>query len=258
VRIPRLRCDEARALLWPPEQPRLADSDVVHARTHVSQCAACRHYLSQDGALLSAYGRIRERSAPPELRDRVFRALVQGKRPDSGLGKTPRSLSWIRWGFAAALALLIGLGSRGDLRIADPAQRSGEMFLDDYLRRAVSEDQISSDDPHEIARFLLRELGLPLRPLDIDGLMVQGAEICLLEGRRGAMIVYTMQGKSVSHYLVPLEGTRERAPRPSAIGAVDEPAVVTWSTGNVEHALVGPFASERLLSLARAGAEELP
>ena len=52
--------------------------------------------------------------------------------------------------------------------------------------------------------------------------MTERAEICLLEGRRGAMIVYKRQGEVISHYVVPRARGDERAParrRPSHQGA---------------------------------------
>ena len=128
------------------------------------------------------------------------------------------------------------------------------MFFEDYLRRAVGQDHIVTSDPDEIGRFLARELGMQLRPIRLEGLELQGAEICLLEGRRGAMIIYKKNGASISHYLVPREGAQPREPALSmdCCGSTSETPVVTWSTRQLEQALVGEISPEQLLSLARS------
>ena len=126
--------------------------------------------------------------------------------------------------------------------------------MEDYLRRAVGQDHIETSDPDEVGRFLARELGMELGPILVEGLELESAEICLLEGRRGAMIVYKKDGASVAHYLVPREGTPARAPALTRRdGSVDMP-VVTWSSPAVEQALVGELSSEALLTIARQGA----
>jgi anti-sigma factor RsiW len=132
----------------------------------------------------------------------------------------------------------------------------GSIFIEDYLRRAVGEDQIRSSDPGEVSRFLARELGITHMPMVSAGLRLAGAEVCLLEGRRGAMIRYEKDGSSVSHYIVPAEGIGERDPAISvreglapSIGS--SPAVVTWAVSSLEQALVGDLAPEALLALAQ-------
>lgn len=142
-----------------------------------------------------------------------------------------------------------------DGRAALPSDAPG-MFVEDYLRRAVGQDHIRTSDPEEVAQFLQRELGLLLQPLAMRGLLLQGAEICLLDGRRGAMIVYRKGERTVSHYVVPRKGTPPRAPAltstESSRTGPSTPAVVTWSTANVEQALVGGTSPEELLALARS------
>jgi len=128
------------------------------------------------------------------------------------------------------------------------------VFVEDYLRRAVGQDRIASSDPNEVRRWLAREFGMSMTPLQAAGLEVQGAEICLLEGRRGAMIVYRIGGAMVSHYLVPRDGTRPSEPvvsRRASRSGVVTPPIVIWSTAAVEQALVGEVGSEELLRLAR-------
>ena len=76
------------------------------------------------------------------------------------------------------------------------------------------------------------------------------------EGRRGAMIVYKKDGAAISHYFVPREGARARAPSlsdaPRGPHGTELP-VVTWAINEVEQALVGALRADQLLPLAGAG-----
>jgi anti-sigma factor RsiW len=253
-----LTCERARALLWPPERPRLAKGDVVPARAHLAECASCQAYLAQDDLLLSAYDRIRAEGAPSEVKDRVLGSCGPVAERSASPAE-PRSrgwgAQWLGWSLAAGLAILVGFNSGVGRPVPETA--TGDVFLEDYLRRAVSEDHITTSDPTEVARFLLRELGLSLRPIEVEGMTVEGAEVCLLEGRRGAMILYKVDGRTVSHYLVPNAGAAARPPSHSAtLEGTHDPTVVTWSAAEVEHALVGPVDGAQLLRLAVVAAAQ--
>ena len=80
-------------------------------------------------------------------------------------------------------------------------------------------------------------------------------EICLIEGRRGAMIQYVEDGREISHYLIPREGTQPRDPEPavawSSSGSAGGPALITWATAEIEQALVGEVPEAHLVELAR-------
>jgi hypothetical protein len=155
---------------------------------------------------------------------------------------------------AAALGALLLL--RPDA--ATVSVEGPEVFVEDYLRRAVGQDHIETDDPAEVQRFLERELGLRFDPLQIAGLKLERAEICLLEGRRGAMIVYKSDGALVSHYVVPRNNVVARAPALSTRrdGPAADMPVVTWATSNAEQALVGELSSDQLLAIAGQGVSE--
>ncbi len=260
-----MNCSTAREALWPPEKPRLAGEGVLLAREHIEDCADCQEYFRQDRHLLDAYCRLREERAPRRIRERVFDSLARERagnltaelNRDAQLG--PGSLALPRWmvATAASLVLLSALGTTA-MWMNRPSARpaTGELFVDDYLRRAVGQDNIVTSDPAEISRFLVKELGLLITPLQIEGLRLAGAEVCFLDGRRGAMIRYRQNGHEVTHYLIPREGVEERAPRRLGIlpgGFEDQaaPSVITWATPSIEQALVGAVSAERLMSIAR-------
>jgi len=274
-----MNCSEARHALWPPEKPRLAEADVLEARQHVQGCPACESYFAQDRILLDAYDRASQERAPQILRERVFDALARERA--RGLGLTSRGAdggadasavagspagggraAWHvsrGWSLAAAagFAVLIAGGGVVLFQNFPEARNDGGLFAEEYLRRAVGEEKIISSDPGEISHFLTRELGRRIRPLEVAGLNVIGAEICLIEGRRGAMIQYVEDGREISHYLIPIEGTRRRDPEPSApfssgtYGRTGGPSLITWATPEIEQALLGDVSESHLMELAR-------
>jgi len=146
------------------------------------------------------------------------------------------------------------------IAIVAGASRSADapnVFVEDYLRRAVGEDHIETDDPAEVTLFFQRALGIRVVPISLTGLSILRAELCLLKGQRGAMIVYNERGARVMHYLVPAATTTARAPALS--GRRPETAempVVTWATPRVEQALVGEVSADRLLELAVLGGSQ--
>jgi hypothetical protein len=247
-----MECARAQEILWPPEEPRLAGELVVEARAHVDACASCRSLFESDRAL----DRVRQTvvvPVPTALRERVFDSLAArrtGRR--SFVGRLGARRMSVRIGsvllISAALGgLLVWVGGTGRSAAGDDAAA----FVDDYVRRAVSADRIDSSDPAEVARFLTRELGTPLQPLHTTGLALVGAEICLIDGRRGALVRYRRGDQSITHYVVPGDGAATRAPtrarsRAGAAGL----AVVIWSTGAFDHALVADVPADTLIALA--------
>jgi hypothetical protein len=252
-------CRAARAGLWPPERPRLAGVEIVAAREHVSSCAECTEFFAQERALLEAYRELGDVRAPLGVRERVFDALATARA--EALGKTetrgsaPVSWRWSRFawpgmaaGVIAVLALVAALARPGP-----STQDGGGVFVEDYLRRAVGQHHLITSDPDEVRRFLVRELGIEVGPLRASGLELRRVEICLLEGRRGAMIVYAKGGASVSHYVVPRQDSRPRKPtlsKPTDPVLSGTLPVVTWSTDALEQALVGDLGSSELMQIA--------
>ena len=203
------------------------------------------------------YDKLRTEFAPRAVRKKGFDTLAAARWEPSGdhpteqesLGVSRRKVGGWSLVLAASLAAIAFVDFTPD---APSELAEGSMFVEDYLRRAVGQDHITTSDPDEIGRFLARELGMRLRPIELEGLALEGAEICLLEGRRGAMIVYKRNGASISHYLVPREDAQPRQPALSmdCCGTASETPVVTWATSQVEQALVGEISPEQLLALA--------
>ncbi len=250
-------CKDARQTVWPPERLQIADEAVANARAHIDECTACQDYLTQDGALLDAYDRFRGERAPRRVRERVFDALARERagihNGSVGAGRFRSMRSTWLVGAAAALVVLSVGGTT--LAMSDSAtQQADALFVEDYLRRAVGEDNINTSDPGEVRRFLARELGMKVELLEMKGLRLAGAEICLVDGYRGAMVRYRAGDRDVSHYMIPKDGAKERSPTASpgvdVSSAPGSPAVVTWATPSIEQALVGELSEARLIALA--------
>lgn len=250
-------CLEVRQGLWPPERPRLASEEVMAARQHVRRCPSCARFFDQDRRLLDTYDRLRREEAPAAVKDAVIAAAgKENARAHVTTREAAGATSWARPP-AGLLAVLVVAGILGSTHLWEARPGSAvdnagtSIYTDDYLRRAVGRDQLETSDPMEANRFLRRELGVELQPLSAPGLVLRRVEICLLDGRRGAMLEYRLDGKVVSHYVVPKENDEVRRPSVQEGGSPQAPPVVTWSVGSVEQALVGELSAERLLELAR-------
>ncbi|MEN8374642.1 MAG: hypothetical protein ABFS34_04275 [Gemmatimonadota bacterium] len=145
--------------------------------------------------------------------------------------------------------LMAGLALR--MPAAGPGP-GGEGFVEDYIRRAVTGRALDTADPGRVAAFLREELGIGVGPLSGPDVVIEGVEICLVEGRRGAMVLYRVQGREVSHYLIPRAGTAARSASVQT-GLEGAPSLVTWSEPSLEQALVGDVDPGRLVTLSKAG-----
>lgn len=239
-----MNCSTARAILARPGNLRIVDEETANAHEHAGACEACRTYLAQGDEVVGTYAREGVAPVPRELQERIVRAVERRRRGEL-VGRTVRAAAWPAaiLVFVAAMVWL----QLDESRSANPP----DIYVEDYMRRAVGQDHIETTDPAEVTSFLQRELGLRLEPLAAQALTLQRAEICLLEGRRGAMIVYKHDGAIVSHYLLPRDEVRPRLPEISPReGSPQDMPVVTWAADQVEQALVGEVDPELLLALA--------
>ncbi len=249
-----LDCAAARDSVWPPNRPRLADADAIAAREHIAGCAACRAYFAQDRALLDVYDRLRATPAPPAVRERVFDALARERTGHGQAAQRDRRARRDGTPLRAAVVALLALaaGFAGWFAVAgDRAPDPPALFAEDWLRRAVAADHIETADPAAIRDFLARELGIAHTPPSMPGHLPVRAEICLLDGRRGAMITYADGDQTLAHYVLPATGAVRRAPAVArSAGAGEGLTIVTWAEASLEHALVGHLPGDSLLILA--------
>lgn len=246
-------CARARAVIWPPDQPKLVRANLVAAREHVDACASCRAHFEIDRMLEEARHGLLMNAAPRAIRERVFEAVAR-RRSGRGIDQARRRRPFALVAIALIVASLFGAGLVTYIAHNTSTDRRLETaFVDDYVRLAVREDHVVTPDTAEVRRFLMRELGRSIAPLTAPGVRIAGAEVCLLRGRRGAMISYETRAGKLSYYLVPRPGAPERPPAVSRSTSTRGTTLVTWVSDGIERALVGPQPPERLLALARGG-----
>lgn len=241
-------CERARAGLWPPEHPRL-QREIERARFHVESCDACREFFAQDRALLDLWDRAPRARIPSSLRERVMDTLAAERTRGTRGGTRGRATRMAGRAAAVVLGILVAALVLRSPPSDAAAARSG--FVEDYIRRAVAGRALETTDPDRVAAFLQAELGITARPITGRGVSVLGVEICLVDGRRGAMVSYEVRGRRLSHYLIPRSETRP-APARAAPGLDGAPTLITWSETSLEQALVGDLEADELMLLAGA------
>lgn len=255
-------CSTVRDLLG-PEGGKLLPVLRRQLEDHVATCERCEEYLALDPVLLNAYARLRRERAPEEVRGRVAGALrVLEREPESDRSRAARRV--VGWGSVAVLA---AAGIAAVVLAGDPAaapEQPETAFVEDYVRRATAGEHLATSDPEEVADFLSDRLGVRLEPLVVEGLEVEGAEVCLLDGQLGALIVYKLDGVVLSHYLIPHDEASPREPTVSQfrmagdgqeVASDQEVNLVTWASPRLEQALMGSTAPATMVRLASATIE---
>jgi len=255
-------CTEVRRTLWPADELRVSDDQVEAALGHAEQCPACRDFIEEDRRLAEFIrDAIQREPAPRELRERLYTALAR-ERAGTVPGRSPlrRKRELI-----AAVVLIAGVASASGYWLASRGQSemAATAFAEDYLRRVVEQEQLSSADRTEIAAFFARELGVAMPPPNVPNFEIRRATICLMNGHRGGVVEYAAEGNHLTFYLLPKSnespgGVRRLASIQADGGTVTAPAVAeerglgvaTWWDDEHQHALVGSLSERELKRLA--------
>lgn len=261
-------CESARRLLWPLDRPRPWTAREEPAREHLRRCVACHAFFQADATIgRSLRGSGAASRAHPELRERVFDALARERslRPvplrRSGDGETQGRWPRRAVGIAGALGAAGTAALAAALLTLGPApSESAEPFVQDFMARAVEEETVERPDPRSISRFFLRELGMPVHAASLDGARVRRVMICIIRGRRAAMIEYEMkEGETIAHYRLPHVSRRspgDARPGRGGLRVWTEGgiSVARWNDTTFEHALVAALPESQLRELARQAA----
>jgi anti-sigma factor RsiW len=247
-----MRCGTARRLLWPGIGPQPVTDAVKEAEAHLRTCAACRDFLADHTAVAEEIERLAPRPvAPAGVRERVFERLARERvHPPAG----GRRVGVRAAGLALAAAVMLAL-SVWVMR-SEPADRGWRQQVaavaEDHVR-STHEESIASTDTAAVQQWLSGRVPFAVHIPMIPDAAFEGARLCYLDGRRGAVLRYRVDGREMSYYLMPVgpstlpPATPERFLR----GAESGYQVVAWHDAGLVHALVGNLPEARLLELAR-------
>jgi hypothetical protein len=111
-------CDDVRTLLPDFVLGSTERRDELDLRRHLRGCGACRHELDALREGLGVFASTLERTAPPELRDRVMNVLSEEwtEAIESPRSRAPAPRGW-RIAFAASIALALVAGGFGLIQL---------------------------------------------------------------------------------------------------------------------------------------------
>ena len=254
-----MRCGRARRLLWPDEGPRAVTREIEEARAHLDACETCRDFLAEargTSELLSAHAPRPE--APLAVRERLFAALARARSylPDGAPPRRPARRHLV--GSLAAGLLAVALAGWAGLSLRqESAPASLAAVAEDHIR-ALQQESLETEDRAAAERWLGERVPFAVRVPELPGASVEGARLCFLGGRRGAVVRYRVGGRPVSYYVMPGAGGKATPDAQAFLeGAEAGYNVVVWRDAGLVHALVGDLPRERLGDLARVCADRL-
>lgn len=252
--LPPCACAQCRRwLLLHGRRPHALSADEAGVAVHMRDCASCQAYAAQMLGWRRLGERLREHViAPTAVRQRVFRDLALARTHWLREQVDARKRWWLpALVFMAALVVVAGVRM---LTIPPSGADATSAVLDDHWRDAHHQ-HIDSSDPAAVEQWLASRLTIPVRASVVPGAALQGARLCFLRGRLGAVVRYRVDDAMVSYYVMPADTRIAETERDNvAIRAENEQGynLVVWREHGLVHALVGGLPRARLQMLATA------
>jgi anti-sigma factor RsiW len=229
------------------------DDRVAAAEAHIAECAACRAFIADMRVMAERLAASAPRpSAPREVRERLFASLARAR---SDTERTTARRVVTRWVAAAGVVALVILAA-GVWRVTSmrPGPADITARLADDHRRVLHGDGIVSADSLVIVQWLSGRVGFAVHVPAFTNGQVVGARVADVNGLRGAVLAYRVDGKDVSYYIIPVPG----ATTGGELTRIPEVEVSSWSgfriaawrVPGLTHALVGDLPRARLAGLA--------
>ena len=250
-------CEKVLESLWPlgelggPDSPELA----AEARKHLEYCHPCQQFLRRDATLRRRLRDIRLAGGAdryPEDAKIALLALLSGEDTVGRPIKSARSRRFPAWtgaavGTAAAIILLAG-----GLLVSPSAQApvSDGAFARDYALAALPELVSTELTVSQVSAFYDRQFGGRMQPAALLDAPVRRVAVCDVEGRRGAMVEYDIEGMRLVYYQLLLEDTDGTVKL--RLASEDGLNMARWGDGDTEHVIVSEMPMERLEAIARA------
>lgn len=246
-------CGRARRLSWPGLGPRKATDEILRAQAHVEECVDCRRALADMHAMSSAVSAGAARpSAPADVRERLFTALARAR---TAAPARPRAAGrWLRVALVGGVVLTAAVVGNEALKHLRPdAPLAG--IVDDHLR-AVRGEGIASSDSLLVAQWLEVRVPMPVAVPLFPGAALRGARLYVVDGSRGAVLEYELEGRTLTYYIVPV--THEAGRPANGLARVPELRhasragyrIVSWQDMGLVHALVADVPDVHLTRLA--------
>ncbi len=253
-----MRCGTVRRLLWMERGPHGLSDELRAAESHAAACEPCRRFGEEMRALAgNLQDAVPEVRAPAAVREACFAAIARERASGGPLPKAQRGFR--RAASVAALVAAVGGGlwalwrlprGSGDLPIAAVAE--------DHLR-TLHEGRIETSDPAVIERWLRQRVAFAVHIPALSGAALEGAHVCFVSDRRGAVLQYRVDGHLLSYYVMP--GEEQDDARPAATAFLEKEKagyrVVAWRHAGLVHALVGDLPRGRLVALADTCRQQL-
>jgi len=249
-----MKCGTARRIGWPDGSPRVLDDNGEAAAQHMAECAACRAFVEDMREIASRLSTSSEGvTAPREVRERIFSTL---SRTRSGIsGAAPRSIPWRLYAMVSAAAVLLIAVSVWRVSSARPEKATIASLLADDHRRAFQTDGIESEKLPVVTQWLSSRVGFAVHAATFTNGRLVGARLAEVNGQRGAVLVYRIDGQPVSYYILPAsdEARSNQITGELAIRLFQWRGfhVAAWEEPGLSHALVGDLPQARLAVLAR-------
>ncbi len=236
-----MTCEEALDEIEKEAGPRLCADRLAEAHAHVASCPRCAAVLRERGVAVEP---ARSKRAPASLHARVLDTIEAQDHHD-------QRIRWLRRGSVPAVMMAVAVA----LVAMAPEGPTPEPYVEDQLRRAPLPTLEAPSQRADGASFVARELGVSFTASEMPFLRLVAAEICILRGRRAAMLTYEIEGGTVAHYVHVSHGG-ERSPEFMEPREGDGPTVVGWASDDLEHALVSHDAGPELVLAAARRAYE--
>ncbi|MGH7526730.1 MAG: hypothetical protein ACREMX_08490 [Gemmatimonadales bacterium] len=253
-----MTCGRARRLLWPDTGPREVTTDIVAAREHLSRCPQCQRFLDDMRRLSERIrGALPRPEAPLEVRDRLFKAIARARTDAPARGSTRRH--W-RWAVGLAAALLAGgawLGLHLVPERASPSRDALGAIAEDHLR-SLRDTGLNSSDSLEVARWLADRLPFAVDVPIFPDAQLEGARLLLVNRQSGAVVDYTIAGRSLSYYVLPAtEGDATAKTGEIRLASRAGYHIASWDDAGLTHALVAGLPGAKLIELAHYCIEQM-
>lgn len=254
-----MRCGQVRRLFWSAEGPLPFDSAVAQAQSHLEDCESCREFVEEMRAFPRRLRtKLPNQPMPVDARERLFTALARERSLYEPKRRLERVRSLATAGVvAAAVATLLWI-AYFEVWWDDEPGLPVPAAAEDHMR-AQHEETIETSDPKAIARWLRSRVAFHVHVPEFEGNRVTGARLCFLDGRRGAVLTYEVDGRPLSFYVMPDDGSRELGVNSSAFRRDVRAGynVVTWRQSGLSYALIGEHSQRRLAGLAESCSQQV-